>query len=653
MAGVSPWQPIFDPAGPGGFAKSFGGDPGPYGAETEANHFAIMHFSSNRYDMVRNIGSAYVQVMPIDGLRFKGTLSADFFNNRRRDFNSKERGAFRDIIGNSTYGERHTRNTNLTKEFSINYTKAFGNHSIDLLANAMEQTFTWDGIQGSAQNIFSDDPAFWGIHGVAADRSADTFREQWALQGLMGRVSYNFQSKYYFDATVRQDVSSRFAPEYRKGIFPSIGVAWRISAENFMKGLPFINDLKIRGGWGQLGNQDTRAFAYLSLVNRAVHYPLGNISYSNTEGKTFPGTGAPLVGASIVDFPTRNLTWETSTATNIGLDGALLNNALTFTVEYYNRTTDDILQEVSLPASTGYSSRPVFNVASVNNRGMEFSLGYNGKAGGFTYNVSGNLTTVKNEVLKLNGGTPLGGGDSRIEEGYPINSIYGYQTVGIFQTQEQVNNWLAAYDDPGQEQQKAPGDIQFADLYGEPTAEDLASGGYRSNKPDGKVNDRDQAILGSTIPGHFYGLNLGAGYKGFDLSIFFQGVGDLQRINYFRWGAESMSSNGVNQLRTTLDRWTTANPSTTMPRAIYGDPSGNNRLSNRWVEDAGFLRLKNLQLGYSLPAGVLQKLGGMDQVRIYFGSTNTLTFTRYTGLDPENPGVPPARIFMLGANVTF
>ncbi|GAB4019917.1 SusC/RagA family TonB-linked outer membrane protein [Spirosoma koreense] len=686
-ADTSPWQAIYDPNGPQGYAPAvnvtfkpnpdLGSDVASrplylpaippkvidattllWGPETNNNIYGVAATTDRTYTLLRNMGTAYLQVEPITGLKFKGTLSADWYYNRRNDWTATENYLFLQNPGNpytvgdgtskGTYGERHTRNSNIVKEFSINYTHAYGDHHIDLLANAMDQRYVYEFLQGGASQIQFSQPEFRSLTNVQPYTNASSFREINALQGYLGRVSYNYASRYYLDATVRRDGASRFAPGYKWGTFPAVSAAWRISAEPFMKSATFVDDLKIRGGWGKLGNQETRSFAYLSLISDAPDYALGSGNGN--------GIGTLLNGVSLPDFPVQNLTWEIGKTTSLGVDGSFFKGKLTATIEYYNRLTSGILQAANLAASVGNQNQPILNIASVRNSGMEFQLGYNGSVGkDFRYTLSGNLTTVKNRVESTFQNLPFGNEFGRIEVGQPMNYLWGYEKGGIFQNQAEIDAWKAKYSDATNNNNFAPGDMYFKDVYGNPTE----AGQTVSPTPDGKINTNDRTFLGSTIPGYYYGFNLGGSYKNFDLSIFFQGVGDIYRYNGWRAAGENMSSTGTNQWTTTLNRWTPQNPSTTMPRAVRSDPANNNRFSDRFVESAAFLRLKNVQLGYTLPSSVTRSLGFINGLRAYVGATNLFVITPWTGPDPEDIDrggtdlIPPVRSITMGVSASF
>lgn len=411
-----------------------------------------------------------------------------------------------------------------------------------------------------------------------------------------------------------------------------------------MAGVPFITDLKIRAGWGRLGNQETRSFAYLSGLSTVSDYGFGS-GNGNYQGNVGSGVHLP-------DFPVVDLSWETAETSNIAIDGSFLNNKISVTAEYYIKTVRDILQSAALPTSVGNQNQPVLNIATVRNSGAELSANYHGQAGKLSYNFGGNITTVKNRVLKTFRDQPFGGQGGRIEVGMPMNYLWGYEVGGIFQTQEEVDRYKGTYDD-GRGNNQEPGDMWFKDLYGNPTEEDRLAGRLVSPTPDNIVNDNDRTYLGKTIPGYYFGFNAGANFHNFDFSALFQGIGDVQKYNWVRAGYESLGTRGVNQFTTTLDRWTPDNPSTTMPRAVYGDPAGNTRFSSRFVEDAGFLRLKNVQLGYTLPQNISQSLGFIQSFRIYATGSNIFTATQWSGLDPENDYIPNPRSFLLGVTASF
>lgn len=652
---VVPWQPFYDPNGPLGFAptgRTVNGKfvPYGYGLGTRNNFQAIDNFTETQRNILRNMGTFYAEVSPVKGLRIKGTFSFDYYTNKRESYAEPSRGLFENSRGTlytgegNTYGQRINENINLVKELLVGYNGKFGNHSVDIVLNAMDQTVKWNNTQLSVTKnspVVSWEQRYINEGWDPLSKGGLYERYPSGLQGYMGRMSYNYASKYYFDATVRRDGTSKFGPGYKWGTFPSFAAAWRVTSEKFMEKVTWLDDLKIRGGWGQTGNQETRDYAFLSMVN--VNPKAG---FGVTSG-TLTGDGIIYQAAALGDFPISNMSWETVTNTTFGFDAVMLRNRFTFTAEYYNRLTDGILQTISIPQVVGALNNPVVNLAKVENSGFEFQAGFNDKIGKVGYNVSANFTTVKNVVKNLYRGQPSTSGNSRIEEGYSMNFIYGYKTDGIFQTADEVAAWRAKTSDAGRESQKSPGDVRFVDLYGAPTADDPA-GALKHYAPDGKIDANDMTYLGKTIPGYYYGINLGLNYKNFDLSMNFRGVGDVQRIN--TKGLQSIAGGGLNFYTDYRNRWTTTNPSNTIPRAIQGDPSGNNRISDRHVQDAGFFRFQNIQVGYSFDAALLKRVG-ISGIRCYVSGSNLFVISPYDDLDPEDITTPTT--FTVGAHLSF
>jgi TonB-linked SusC/RagA family outer membrane protein len=618
-----------------------------YGDGTRGNFLSNEFYNYAYRNLMRNMGSFYAEFSPFEGFRIRGTFSFDTYTNTQELYQTDERGLFESsrgirYVSGVMYRRRINENVNIVKEFLIGYTKNFGKHNVDLVLNAMDQKVDWNNTQNSISN--NSTITSWEQRRIeegwsGLDKGLLYERNPSGLQGYMGRLSYNFDSKYYLDVTVRRDGTSKFGPGYKWGTFPSFGAVWRVSSENFMKDITWLNDLKIRGGWGKTGNQETRDYAYLSVVNYNPKYALGT--------GPLPGDGVINAAAVLGDFPISDMSWETVNSTSFAVDAILLENKLSLTAEYYYRLTDGILQTISIPLVIGALNNPVVNLAEVENKGFEFQLGYNDKIGKVGYNASVNLTTVSNNVKSLYRGLPSTNGNARIEEGYSINYIYGYKTDGIFQTPDDVAAWKANTTDAGKDAYKSPGDINFVDLYGAPTADD-PEGALKHYAPDGKIDGNDQTYLGKTIPGYFYGINLGADYSNWDLSVNFRGMGDVQKIN--TEGRQTIVAGGANFQSAYRDRWTPTNPSNTIPRAAHGDPSGNNRISDRHVEDAGFIRLQLLQLGYSFSGNVLEKIG-FSNMRCYLSGSNLFVITPYSGLDPENYTTPTT--FSVGVNLNF
>jgi TonB-linked SusC/RagA family outer membrane protein len=689
-----PWQPVYDPNGLNGFATAitpgrfipnpdykpgtlspgapfiFDGTAGTpakrWGNQTNTNILGLQSLNETEYSGQRALGSGYLQIQPLKGLKIKGSIGGDVYFNNSEDWNPYKAYVFGETITNpyatqdgnafSSLSLRQSTTTNLNKELLVHYNHTFfGAHVLDLTAGASEQSYYWSVKQESSAIMDS----FSYVNRITSIRESkypytdgrNFIPQRYALQGYFGRLSYRYSDKYYLDAVIRRDGSSRFAPGYKYGTFPSFSAAWRISGEQFMTGLRFINDLKIRGGWGELGNeQTTGGFAYLSTINAIT----AGYSFGSGSGNAL---GNYLSTVAITNLANSLLSWETTQTSNIGFDAQLFNNRISLTFEYFNKITNGIIQSVALPYSTGIPGSVDLNIAKVRNSGIEFEIGYNQKIGPVNFSASGNFSTVKNRVESLYGKTPFGDDFGRIEEGYPLNFIRGYKIGGIFQSQAEIDAWRKAHADVTTGQSLGttagyvykPGDMYFQDLRTNP------GNGKQFPSPgaDSLVNDNDKVFLGKTIPSFYYGLNLAANWKSFDISIFFQGVGDVQKFNGERAAGESMSANGPNQWATVLNRWTSSNPSGSMPRASYQDRAGVNRMSERFVEDAGYMRLKNLQIGYAIPPSVLGNTGVISNFRLYLSAVNLFTITNWTGRDPENDAIPVTRQFLIGINAAF
>jgi TonB-dependent starch-binding outer membrane protein SusC len=553
------------------------------------------------------LGSVYGELEPISGLKFKSVFGGDY---------TVSNGYFFQNSSVKNYGGGGNRSSLLVQERPIelltnwtntaNYTFNVGGSNISLLGGYEEVSFRYDKLRLQGNNLVS--PAVQ-LASKAQAVSGSNEADHWALRSLFGRLGYSFNDKYLLQANIRRDESSRFAPGNRAKVFPSFSAGWRLSEEPFFAGLKEggkVNYVKLRASWGQLGNQySSGTFSYLQTLGLNTFYALGN---------------SVVRGPAPVVFANKDLSWETSTQINFGIDAGLFDSHLDLTFDVYNKKSKDVLLSLPLPYSTGYFLPADANIGSIGNKGIELGLTWNNRTdAGLRYSVGGNITTTKNEVLDL-GSIPyiisgVGGAQThRTEVGQPLGFLWGYKTDGIYQTQAEVD--AALEDNLGT---PTVGDIRFVDV----------------NK-DGKVTTDDKTNIGSAIPKYYYGGNISMDWKGVDLGIFLQGVGTYYVYNQARQALESMNGTN-NQLSTTLNRWTSSNGSTTMPRATANDENNNNRFSDRWVENAKFLRLKNVSVGYTLPAAKTASASKnfLSGARVYVSVQNLATFTKYKGLDPE------------------
>ena len=495
--------------------------------------------------------------------------------------------------------------TNLTQTLSYNNT--FGKHAVSLLAGYEETTFEFEQVLAAATGLpFPDLRTTGGADSI--DPSRESF-DQWVIRGWLGRLTYNFDGRYLLTANVRNDESSRFAPGFRSQTFPSFSVGWNVANESFFPATNIISSLKLRGGWGQSGNQFTgNNFAYVASLNLFSSVIIG-------EDQRAVNTPVPI------GLTSSTLTWEVVNQTDFGIDASLFDDRLNFTIEYFNRRTEDILLSVQPPGTSGSGFQEVLiNAGEVSNKGFEVLLDYNFTVDQVNFSVGGNLTTLKNNVEALENDDAViirAASDQLVDthisrEGDPIGSFYGWVTDGIFQNREEIRSHATQI---GAE----PGDIRFKDI-----------------NNDGVINGEDRTVLGKSIPGYYYGFNIDANYKNIDFKAVFLGVGDVQLLNGGRYELERMR-NTSNQSVSTLQRWTVENQSNTFPRATATDPNGNARTSDRWIEDGDYFRLRNLQVGYTIPQKHLNNLfnGVVTNLRFYIAGQNLFTITDYSGLDPE------------------
>jgi TonB-dependent starch-binding outer membrane protein SusC len=659
------WQPLYDANNRFGYAPSRNlnysnvGQVKLYGAQTRINPLALMDLNFTQFNLIRNLGQGYLEVEPIKGLTIRGTLSGDYTYQQRQSFTDVLQDEFLTQGGTGApagslgfYGLRTNKFFNLQADLTTSFNRSFGKHNVSAVFVIQDQSFKNWTEDFSTRNAQTRDRARLGIPGGQApgDQAGFSGLSQKFWYSYVSRAGYNYNDRYYLDVSFRRDASNGFPKESRWGNFYSVAGAWRLSAENFMQGLTFLDDLKLRAGWGQTGNDEAVVgnFSYISKVTQAGSYSFGS-------GNNDP-RGRYLIASSLRDLPNKNIFWEVVSTSNIGVDASFLGGKITSTIEYFNRVTNDVLQAIDIPLSVG-TNNTVQNIGSLKNSGVELEVGYNNRVGDFTYGISGNVSFVQNKVTELYNDAPLTVTmneiqNIRVEEGRSIGHIWGYQVGGIFRSQEEIDQFYATTPDEtnrGNLQYIAPGDMYFVDVYGNPTDQEQ----FYSKTPDGRITAFDQTELGKTIPGHTYGLNLTAGYKGLDLTVNFYGEGDVQKINQVRRDMEAMNSGGLNPLATVRNRYTPSNPNASMPRAVFNDPANNNRLSSRWVEDAGFFRLNTWQLGYSINNEMLKKTNVISRVRVYVGGQNNMLITNYSGLDPVNDLFPLPKSYFVGLNATF
>ena len=607
---MMPHIPVFDPTSNGGYrgvnATLDGGDP------TNPVEDAALKNPGNR-TTAKILGTAYMDINFTKWLKFRSTYGVDYANTLNYRFSPifNNNGA---IAGSSATLASITNNRGVstvqlfTEQLSAD--KTFGNHHINVIA-VYEQQSQVTRQENSNGNQASNDLRTLNN---ATNIFGQTLIGQNTLLSYLGRVNYDFKGKYLLSAAIRRDGLSVWAPGKKWATFPSGSIGWRVDQEDFMQGQSKISELKLRAGYGITG------------LNGLV---LGNTPWlvsvnSNSAYYPFGGSATSGPASSIQRLGNQDLEWEKTKQLNIGIDLGLLKNKVTLTLEYYQRKTDNLILSVPLPPSFGFINSSVSqNVAAMTNNGFEAQLGYNKREGEFTWNASANLSLNTNKVTRLAEGVSNieAGADAdfgaynitNTAVGQSIQAFYGWQVEGIFQDASEISKHAV------QTAGTAPGDLKFKDT-----------------NNDGVIDLKDRQFLGSFIPKATYALNLGANYKNFDLSIFFQGVSGNKIYNATRVITEGMIRffNAGTQV---LNAWTPTNKNTNIPRAASSDPNQNARSSTRFLEDGSYLRLKNFMLGYNVPAKSLASTtkGVIKNIRVYVAAQNVLTFTNYSGYDPE------------------
>lgn len=621
-----PTRPIYDAnggwAGPGSNPLLYGDIDNPIGKAM------IVENSSKGYNIQGNV---YAEAEILKDLKFKslGGMEANLWYTRT--WSPKYQWGVKSQE-NSYLSEGSNRSITLLWDNTLTYDKTFGEHHINAVVGSSAQNNQFNYLSASVQKFPSESTQQIdnGIlqpvqHGNASE---------WAIMSYLGRVNYSFADKYYLTGTIRRDGSSRFGVDNRWGWFPSAALAWRISNENFLKDSKTINNLKLRLGYGITGNQEIGNYSFSSSYNTYLY------NFNNT----FVSAVLPTV------LPNPNVKWEGQEQYNAGFDLDMFNNRISLIVDGYIKNTNDMLVPMSVPVTSGYSDVyvPSINAGKIQNKGIEATLSTKNFVGeNFKWSTDVVFSYNKNNVESINSETPIitasGGLNStigQIQNGYPVNIFYGYVTDGVFQNQSEVNNHAVQMPGSNPATSTAPGDIRFKDL-----------------NNDGVINDKDRTIIGNPNPKFTFSLNNTFTYKNFDLTIFLQGSYGNDIFNANRMYTESMSVIN-NQNASVLGRWTGEGTSNSMPRAIYGDPNQNSRVSDRYIEDGSYIKIKNINLSYTLPKGAFGQ--NFSLIKVFVSAQNLVTWTKYSGFDPEVPvnGIdngtyPITRIVSLGLNVRF
>lgn len=600
---ANPAQPIYNPdgsyAGPVGQSQWYGSITNPVGL------YNLVQNNTNGYNVLGNI---YAEATIIPGLTFRSTpgITATFYDTRTW---APENNLQPSPQAQSYLAESYNKSITWNWDNYLTYDKFFGDdHHLTVLAGTSAESNSFNYISGNITGFASD--VTQQLHDGTTQPNIDGDGSQWSLFSLIARANYSYKDRYLLTATVRRDGSSRFGANKKYGTFPSASFAWRISQEPFFQDIHFFDDLKLRAGYGTTGNQNGIGnYTFASALTPAQY--------------VFNGTVVPIEILENAANPA--LSWETIKQTNIGIDATFLHQRISMSVDGYIKNTTGMLVPTNLPISTGYTSSPPVNAGKVQNKGIEININTHNLTGALQWNTNFNISFNQNKILSLDQNNSLFPAGSSVglngylainQVGLPVNAFYGYVTQGVFQTQYDVEAHATQVNGNDVYNRTSAGDIRFKDLNG-----------------DGVIDANDRTIIGDPNPKGIYAMTNTFAYKGFDLSVALQGVYGNQIYNANNITLESMSG-ANNQSAYVLSRWEGAGTSNSMPRAIYGDPNENSRISDRYIENGAYMRIKNVAFGYNLPKNVLVHTF-IRSARVYLSGQNLYTFTKYTGIDPE------------------
>ncbi len=621
---ISPITPIYDNTESG-----FGSQMNIIGLDNQGVNPILQNtLIQNTWDNIQVMLSGYLEVDILENLTYTFRLSQNINNNYSFYYFPSYYSNDIDNTPSAEMSETRNREYHNILESFVNYNLEISDHKLEAMLGFAQETKDWRSTYGYAKGFASNDLQVLGA-GEASD-DASGYALEWKLRSYFGRINYSYLDRYLVTVNMRRDGSSRFDEGNRWGNFPSFSAAWRLSKESFFN-VSFITDLKLRGGYGELGLQEFNDYQYIPKIeidqNGRLNYPFG-------DGRD----QSIYIGARSLNFPSTGIKWETSKETNVGLDFGLFNDKLSLNMDYYLRTSEGILFEVPIPLSAGVVSPPTVNSASIDNSGLELAINYRNFDSDFKYQIAATVSTYSNEVTKMGefGDESIVGGEihwglestTKTVVGMPIASFYLYETDGLFANQAEID----AYAKNGNliMPDAMPGDLKYVDING-----------------DGIITVDDKKFMGDAIPDLEFGLNFNASYSNFDITLnLFASLGK-DMINGARW--LTMNSDKFHAMHEdVLDSWTETNTDTEIPRFVYGDER-NLQASDVWLEDASYLRIKLLEIGYTIPKN-LTSSWGIDGLRVYVAAENLLTITGYSGYDPSISTYEGGNIFDRGAD---
>lgn len=597
---MTPTIPVYDPANPGGYGYGKQGVADTFGT----NPIAIADLSNATNQNFRIRGNIWSELKFAPWLKYRFNFGYETSFDEYKYLRKVGNWTLNQPPDNSIVDQNKGRSETLLYENTLTFKKEFGKHDLTVLVGQTFQKDTYNQIYGTKRNvpINSGTGQYYEVLNQGNSPVVGGFINEAALASYLGRLEYNYDNRYLLNAVIRRDGSSRFSDANKWGNFPSVSAGWRVSNESFFKS-EFIKDLKLRASYGELGSGNIGNYEYKSFVNNFGQIVLGN------EQKLYPSAAQVKLANSL-------LRWEKLKQTNFGLDLGVLNNDLRLTADYFIARTEDVLFGFPILLSTGNDGgNPISNAATVENKGFEIELAYSKKINDFSFNASVNFTKVNNKLVSLgNGQNENISGNTITRAGLPVGMWYVLQTDGLFQNQQEIDNYKNANGQvimPG----AVPGDIRFKDVNG-----------------DGQITSDDKAIVGSPWPEFEMGLNAGAEYKGFDFSMNWIASQGATVYNGFRSVVDRFDDNS--NYRKGIQPWTPENPNTDFPRVTKGSTLNSRGDSDRFLESGDFIRLKYIGFGYNLPKNVLEK-AGISRARLTISAQNVITITKYKGLDPE------------------
>ncbi|WP_430972871.1 TonB-dependent receptor [Sunxiuqinia rutila] len=664
---MQPIIPVYDIAG------NFAGTKAP-GTGNGDNPLAMLYRDKDDHNrQMRIIGNTYAQIDIMDGLYVKTLFGVNYESQRLRDRNLKN-PEFSEARPTDRLTENFDGGIQWNWSNTLNYTRTVAdNHKFDFLAGTEAVNNYWEFFDAGRASYISTDLDYMVLNGGESDQISSGSFDEWATFSYFGRLNYSYQGKYLAEAVMRRDASSRFSEDNRWGTFPAFSLGWRISEEIFMgNSETWLDDLKLRFGWGQNGNDRIGNYNIYSTYRANIDESFYDLKGSGTSTQS---------GFHKYKLGNPDAVWETTTTTNLGLDATLLGNRLEVNLDWYTRNTSDMLYGQQLPNTWGELQLPDVNVGEMKNTGWDLMLTYHGEVGNdLTFDVRGNISHYKNEVVKLNDNANeiLYGEQLRQNvytastTGQPISSFYGYVVEGYFSPD--MFDKVDVLDEAGevirQKDQLKPG--MHAPYNTENVEDDTYSGPgkfmYRDISGDGKIDGDDRTFIGSPHPDFTYGLNIDVNYKNWDMTMFFQGMQGNDLVNFVNRWTLFTNFQGNRDPRRLYESWTAdryaSGAKITMPIALQNDGEMQKN-SSFFVEDGSYFRMKDLQIGYTLPKSLSSKLD-IDHLRIYLQATNLFTITDYSGLDPElrtgrddrifgvdEGAYPTSRMFMVGVNLNL